>query len=78
MQLGLKIRKTNVKAQKIDSTILEIYEMVVSTFFVLDKDRRKRFFEKSFLFTDVQTDIVLKMLFSTINNANFDFQARNL
>ncbi len=33
-QLGLKIRKTNVGAQKIDGTTLETYGMVVSTFSV--------------------------------------------
>ena len=43
-ELGLKIQKTNVKAQKINGISLEIYGMVVSTFFVLDKDDRKRFF----------------------------------
>ncbi len=37
-QLGLKICKTNVGAQKIDGTTLETYGMVVSTFSVLNKD----------------------------------------
>ena len=37
-QLGLKIWKINIEAQKIDVTILETYEMVVSTFSLLDKD----------------------------------------
>ncbi len=45
-QLGLKIRKTNVGAQKIDGTTLETYEMVVSTFSVSDKDGKERFFEE--------------------------------
>ncbi len=39
-QLGLKIRKTNIGAQKIDGTTLETYGMVDSTFSVSDKDRR--------------------------------------
>ncbi len=49
--------------------------MVVSTFFVTDKDGSKRFFEESFLLADVKPDIVLEMPFLTINNANIDFQA---
>ncbi len=53
LQLGLKIRKTNVSGQKIDGTTLKVYEMVVSTFSVLDKNGRMRFFKKSFLLTDV-------------------------
>ncbi len=77
-QLGLKIRKTNVGAQKIDGTTLETYRIVVFTFLVSDKDGRERFFEESFLLADVSPDIVLGMLFLTMSNVDVDFQARNL
>ncbi len=77
-QLGLKICKTNVKAQKIDGATLETYGMVISTFSVLDKDGRERFFEENFLLTDVRPDIVLRMPFLTMSNADVDFQARDL
>ena len=77
-QLGLKIRKTNVEAQKIDDTTLETYKMIVSTFSVLDKDRRERFYEKSFLLAVVSPDIVLGIPFLTMSNIGIDFQARNL
>ncbi len=78
LQLGLKIRKTNVGAQKIDGTTLETYGMVVSTFSVSDKDGRERFFEESFLLADVKPDVVLGMPFLTMSNADVDFQARDL
>ena len=52
--------------------------MVVITFSVLDKDGRERFFEESFLLTDIKSDIVLGMSFLTISNVDIDFQARNL
>ena len=74
-QLGLTIGKTNVGVQKIDSTILETWEMVVSTFSVLDKDSKERFFEKSFLLADIKTKIVFQMLFLTMSNTDVDFQA---
>ncbi len=77
-QLGLKIRKTNIGAQKIDSTILETYEMIVSTFSVSDKDDRERFFQESFLLADMKPDIVLGMPFLIMSNADVDFQARDL
>ncbi len=57
-QWGFKTQKTNVGAQKINDTTLETYGMVVSTFFVLDTDGRKRFFEESFLLADVKPDVV--------------------
>ncbi len=77
-QLGLKIWKTNVKTQKIDGTTLETYGMIVFTFSVSDKDGRERFFVESFLLVEVKPDIVLEIPFLTINNADVDFQARDL
>ncbi len=52
--------------------------MIVSTFSVLDKDDRQRFFEESFLLANVKLDIVLGMLFLTMSNANIEFQAWDL
>ena len=77
-QLGLKIWKTNVKTQKIDGITLETYRIIVFTFFILDKDNKERFFEKSFLLADAKPDIVLKMFFLIMNNTNIDFQIQNL
>ena len=50
----------------------------MTNFSVLDKDSRERFFEKSFLLANVKPEIVFRMLFLTMNNADIDFQARNL
>ncbi len=77
-QLGLKICKTNVGAQKIDSTTLETYRMVVCTFSVLDKDDRERFFEESIPLADVKPDIVHGMPFQNMSNIDVDFQAQDL
>ncbi len=52
--------------------------MVVSIFSVSNKDGKERFFEESFLLTDVSPDIVLGMSFLTMSNADIDFQARDL
>ena len=43
-----------------------------------DKNGRERFFEKSFLLTEVKPKIVLEMSFLTISNADINFQARDL
>ena len=77
-QLGLKICKTSIRAQKIDGTTLKIYKMVVSTLFMSDKDCRERFFKESFLLADVKTDVVLGIPFLIISNLDIDFQARDL
>ena len=77
-QLGLAIQKINIRAQKINSTTLETYGMVVSTFLMSDKDGNERFFEESFLLANVKPEIVHGMSFLTISNVNIDFQAWKL
>ncbi len=47
--------------------------MIVSTFSVLDKDSKKKFFENSFLLADVKPEIVFGMPFLTISNADINF-----
>lgn len=78
LQLSLKIRKTNIRAQKIDGVFLESYDIVVSAFSMSNKDDRERFFDKSFLLADVKPDPILEISFLTISNADIDFQAGNL
>ena len=47
--------------------------IIISIFFILDKDSKKRFFEESFLLVNVKLGIVFKMLFLTISNIDVDF-----
>ena len=42
---------------------------------MLDKDSRERFFEKSFLLADIKPEIVFRIPFLTMSNADVDFQA---
>ncbi len=63
---------------KINGTTLETYGMVVSTFFMLDKDDRERFFEESFLLANFSLDIVLEIPFLIMSNADVDFEPRDL
>ena len=45
-KLGLHIRKTNIKDQKIDDSTLKTFGMVIADFQVEDKDGRSRFFQE--------------------------------
>ena len=47
--------------------------MIVFTFSMSKKDGRKRFFEKNFLLATVKPEMVLRMLFLIISNADVDF-----
>ncbi len=52
--------------------------MIVSTFSILNKDDRERFFKKSLLLAEVKPDLVFRIFFLTMNNPDIDVQAWNL
>lgn len=69
-KLGLQIRQTNVKAQKIDSSTLETLKMVLASFQIEDKLGKAYFFQKIFLLINVSIKIVLQMPFLTLSNTD--------
>ena len=75
-ELGLPIGPINVRAQKTDSITLNIYEIVVTAFLVTNKANQIRFFKKSFLIANFSLEVVFKMFFLTISNANIIFLGR--
>ena len=77
-RLGLKTRKTNVGAQKIDGSTLETFEMVIADFQVENKGGRPRFFQKTFLVADTKFEVVLGMPFLKISNADIAFGEETL
>ena len=72
-KLGLKIRKTNIGAQKIDGSALETFGIVIADFQVEDKANRPRFFQETFLVADTKFEVILGMPFLKISNADVSF-----
>ena len=68
--LGLKVRVTDVGAQKIDGFLLATYSMVIAAFLVVDKPGRSWFLQKTFLLADISMKVVLGMSFLTLSNAD--------
>ena len=77
-KLGLKIQRTNVGAQKIDSSTLKTFEMVIADFQVEDKANKPRFFQKTFLVANTKFEVISGMFFLKISNANVLFGERTL
>ena len=77
-KLGLKVRRTNIGAQKIDGSALETFGIVIADFQVEDKANRPRFFQEIFLVADTQFEVILGMLFLKISNADVSFGERTL
>ena len=77
-KLKLPVRPTNVGAQKLDSTMLNTFGIVVTAFLVTDKANQVRFFEETFLVANVSPEVVLGMPFLTLSGADVDFSGREL
>ena len=69
-RLGLRVHRTDIGAQKIDSSTLKTFEMVLASFQVEDKLGRIQFFQETFLLADISTRVVSSMPFLTLSNAD--------
>ena len=72
-KLSLLIIRIDIEAQKIDSTTLDTYEILVVVFSVTDKANQVRFFEETFLVANVSPKVNLEMLFFTLSGADVNF-----
>ena len=77
-KLGLKSRKTNVRAQKIDGSTLIIFGIVIADFLVEDKDGKPRFFQKTFLVANTKFEVILRIPFLKISNTDVVFDKKIL
>ena len=77
-KLDFHIRKTNIGAQKIDGSTLEIFGMVITNLEVEDKAGRSRFFQETFLVADTKFEAILGISFLKIRNANVSFSKKTL
>ena len=77
-QLGLKVQKTNISAQKIDRSSPATYCMVIAPFRVLNTLGRSWFFQETFLLANISMKVVLGMLFLTFSNFDVQFAKKKL
>ena len=72
-KLNFHIQKINIVAQKIDSSTLKTFRMMIADFQVEDKGGRPRFFQEIFLVADTKFEVILGMPFLKISNADVVF-----
>ena len=77
-ELGLRVYRIDVGAQKIDGSTLKIFGMVLASFQVEDKLGRAWFFQETFLLADISAEVVLGMPFLTLSNADVQFVEKEL
>lgn len=77
-KLGFKVQLTNIGAQKIDGSAFKIFRMVLASFWVNDKLGRSRFFQKTFLLTNISMEVVLGIFFLNFNNEDVLSEEQNV
>ena len=77
-RLDLQTSKTNMKAQKIDGSLIKTFKIVIASFQVIDKLNRVQFFQETFLLANISIEVVFKMPFFIFNNANTYFNKQEL
>ena len=65
---GLKLRVTNIVAQKIARFSLVTYSMVIAAFQVVDKLNCSQIFQKIFLLADISMELILGMPFLILSS----------
>ena len=77
-KLGFRTQKTEIGAQIIDGSSLDIFWIVIAGFQVLDKHGRTQFFQEIFLLANMTMEVVLGMPFLTLSNADIQFAEKEL
>lgn len=77
-KLGFSILLRDISMQKIDSTALKTYSMVIAKFLIKDNIAKIRLFEETFLLANTSTEIGVEMPFPTLCNTKFELNKANL
>lgn len=72
-KLGLKVQKTNIRAQKIDCLTFNIFRMVLADIQEENKLSKAQFFQEIFLVINTTLEMIFGILFLTLSNINIQF-----
>ena len=72
-KLGFKVKKINIRAQKIDGFTLKIFEIVIADFQIENKVDMPRLFQKIILVANTKFEVVLRMFFLKFSNTDILF-----
>lgn len=70
---SIYIWQTKISAQKIIKLSLKTFGIVITSFLINDKAKRSQYFEKTLLLANISIDVVLGILFLTLNNTKINF-----
>lgn len=76
--MSLWVRTTNIEAQKISSTIIITYKIIVIVFLISNQTNYIKLFTKTFMVANINPKLVFGILFLTLSNVNVNFLEQKL
>ena len=73
LKLGLNVCFINVGVQKINSSIVKTFKIVLASFQIKNKLEKARFFQETFLFANFSIKMILEISFLILSNINMKF-----
>lgn len=77
-RLSLRICKTDVRTEKINSSLPETYNMIITLYHMNDRDKKSCFIKKTFLLAGISMVVLFEMLFLTLSNIEIIFNKQEL
>ena len=77
LKLELKIRFTNIKAQKIYNSIFKMFEIVLASFQIENKLKKAQIFQNTFILADLNIAVILRMPFLFLLMQTFSLLRKN-
>lgn len=71
-------QKINIGSYKSDKSILNTFEIIITSFQILNKLKKVRYFQKIFLVANINIKIVFEIFFFIFSNININFTQKKL
>lgn len=72
-KLNFQVYYIEINIQKSDNSKLDIFNIIIVSSLVKDKNKISQFFKKSFLLTNFNINIILEISFLTFSNIEVNF-----
>lgn len=77
-KLGFEAQKTTLGVQNINKSRLYLFDIIITHFVVKDKEEKSCFYKKTFLLTNININVTLRMFFLISRNIAIEFVSCHL
>lgn len=73
VKLGITTQKTSIRAQKINNSLLETYNIFLTRFLLFESLSKVKHFKKSLLLAIISIEVILGISFRIFSNVDKEF-----